>query len=112
MQILDSFGKANPGNTDLATACGDASTLSLREVLAAGSGDTYYQFRTGQAFKIADLPNGVYYIKVEANPDGRLIEQDKTNNVSYRKVTLKGKGANRKVVVAKVGIIDEGDLLD
>lgn len=101
----------NPGNTDLATACGDSSTLSLREVLAAGSGDTYYQFRTGQAFKIANLPNGVYYIKIEANPSGRLIEQDKANNISYRKVILKGKGTKRRVVVPQVGVINEGDLL-
>ncbi len=36
----------------------------MRQVLSAGSGDTYMQYRYGQAFPIKDLPNGVYYIAV------------------------------------------------
>ena len=64
--------------------------LSLREVLANGHGDTYYQYRTGQAFRLGDLEDGNYFIAVEANPDdedGRnLQELDYTNNESYRKV--------------------------
>lgn len=100
-----------PGNRNLATACGNAGSLSLREVLASGSGDTYYQFRTGQAFRLKGLPNGTYYIKIEANPDGRLFESDQDNNVSYRKVILKGTGKQRTVTVPQVGVIEEGDLL-
>ena len=60
-----------PENTDLSTACGGADALSVREVLSAGSGDTYMQYRAGQAFRLEDLPNGVYYIAVEANPLGQ-----------------------------------------
>ncbi|WP_235737552.1 lysyl oxidase family protein [Nocardioides alcanivorans] len=96
-----------PDNTDLATDCGDRSSVSLREVLAAGSGDTYAQFRAGQAFRVNKLPNGVYYIAVEGNPEGNLVESDTTNNVALRKVKLSGKGANRKVKVFPVGIIDD-----
>jgi hypothetical protein len=32
-----------PENTDLRTACGELSSLAVREVLDVGSGDTYFQ---------------------------------------------------------------------
>lgn len=101
----------HPDNTDLSTACGGQSALSIREVLSSGSGDTYYQYRYGQAFKLDGLPNGVYYLKVTANPQGNLVEADTANNSSLRKVRIGGQGANRWVKPAPVGVIDEGDLL-
>ncbi|HSV41429.1 MAG TPA: lysyl oxidase family protein [Nocardioidaceae bacterium] len=96
-----------PENTDLATACGDLTSLSIREVLAAGWGDTYSQTRAGQAFDISELPNGTYYIAVIANPKHRLVESDTTNNVAYRKIVLKGRGVNRTVTAEQVGMIVE-----
>ncbi|MBD3916092.1 lysyl oxidase family protein [Nocardioides hwasunensis] len=98
-----------PENTDLATACGDEGALSIREVLAAGSGDTYAQYRAGQAFKIGDLPNGVYYIRVEGNPERNLTESDTTNNVADRRIRIGGQGAKRWVRAAPVGDIVEPD---
>lgn len=97
----------HPENTDLSTACGGYDALSIREVLSAGSGDTYFQYRAGQAFRIADLPNGIYYISVEANPLGNLVEADTTNNDSLRKIRLGGKAARRWVRVFPVGVIVE-----
>ena len=103
-----------PEYTDLGSQCGGEGALSLREVLANGHGDTYYQYRTGQAFRIGDLADGTYYVAVEANPDdatGRnLQELDYANNTSYRKVelTTNAKGV-RKVRMAPVGIVDESD---
>lgn len=96
-----------PENTDLATSCGDVSSLSIREVLAAGWGDTYTQYRAGQSFKISDLPNGTYYVSVLANPDGRLHEQATGNNQSLRQIRLSGRPDHRKVTVKQVGIIEE-----
>ncbi|RYB91095.1 hypothetical protein EUA93_19405 [Nocardioides oleivorans] len=96
-----------PENTDLATACGDEGALSIREVLASGSGDTYAQYRAGQAFKIGDLPNGVYYIRVEGNPERNLTESDTTNNVADRRIRIGGKGADRWVKAAPIGDIVE-----
>jgi Lysyl oxidase len=96
-----------PENTDLSTACGGADALSIREVLASGSGDTYFQYRTGQAFKLAGVPNGIYYISVTANPEATLIESDVANNNSLRKIRLLGSGSSRRVKVFPVGIIDE-----
>jgi hypothetical protein len=95
-----------PYNTDLSTSCGDYSSLAVREVLLAGSGDTYYQSLPGQSFKVSDLPNGVYYVSVEANPYAVLHEGDTTNNNSLRKIKLMGSGANRTVKVFPVGLID------
>jgi hypothetical protein len=97
----------SPDGTDLHTSCGFDSSLSVREVLAVGSGDTYVQTLPGQSFDVTDLPNGVYYIQVAANPKGRLFEGNTKNNVSLRKVILGGKPGARTVRVPKVGLVDQ-----
>ncbi len=97
-----------PENTDLSSACGGFDALSVREVLSAGSGDTYMQYRYGQAFRIKNLPDGVYWIAVEANPMGNLAELDETNNDSLRKVKIiTAKNGERRVKVPQIGIINE-----
>jgi len=103
-----------PENTDLSSDCGGSDSLSMRQVLSNGSGDTYHQYRTGQAFRIGNLPDGDYYISVEANPDDRrdgrnLVEGDYANNDSLRKITI---GTNRRtgerwVTAEQVGIVKE-----
>ena len=62
-----------PYDTDLETACGYYRSLAAREVLDAGSGDTYQQWRAGQSFRLANLPNGKYFIEVAANPKGQPV---------------------------------------
>lgn len=95
-----------PYNTDLSTSCGDYASLAVREVLLAGSGDTYYQSLPGQSFNVNDLPNGVYYVSVEANPHDVLQEGSTTNNDSRRKIRLMGTGAHRTVKVFPVGMVE------
>jgi hypothetical protein len=97
----------NVENSDLATACGDSSALSIREVLASGWGDTYAQFRAGQSFDLRGLPNGTYYVAVIANPDGNLVEGDTANNTSLRKVKIGGRRGARTLRVPQVGVIEE-----
>lgn len=92
---------------DLSTSCGDQDSQSLREVLSSGWGDTYTQIRAGQSFRLKGLPNGVYYIEVRANPNGRLVEADTEDNVSLRKIVIGGKPGARTVQVPQVGIIKE-----
>lgn len=96
-----------PENTDLATSCGDQSSLSIREVLASGWGDTYTQMRAGQSFRVDHLPNGVYYVSVTANPDGNLVETTTGNNVALRRIRLGGTRTERTVEVAQVGLVDD-----
>jgi hypothetical protein len=102
----------HPGNSDLETACGERNSLAVREILASGSGDTYDQYRPGQALSLKGRPNGTYYIKVEANPMRRLTESDTGNNISYRKITVGGKAGKRTVKAEKVGIVEELDWFD
>ena len=97
----------NPDNTDLSTSCGEYGSLSIREVLASGWGDTYAQFRAGQSFDLKGLPNGTYYIEVRANPRGRLVEGSQDNNVALRKIVIGGKPGARTVKVPKVGLVVE-----
>ena len=83
----------------LSTACGSESSIWTREILPRGWGDTYFQGLPGQSFNITDLPNGKYYIRVEANPGGLLHEQTAANNVELREIILKGSDGDRKVKV-------------
>ncbi|GGL07537.1 lysyl oxidase family protein [Streptomyces flaveus] len=96
----------HPENTDLSTACGGENSISVREVLDVGSGDTYTQYRPGQSFDITDLPNGTYYIQVIANPEKRLQETNTGNNVALRKVVLSGEPGARSVTVPPHDLID------
>jgi hypothetical protein len=97
----------NPENTELHSACGERRSIAVREVLEAGSGDTYEQSLPGQSFDLKGLKNGTYYIEVRANPEKKLSEASTSNNVSYRKVKVSGRAGHRKVKVAKIGIIKE-----
>ena len=65
----------------------------------SGWGDTYYQGLPGQSFDVTDLPNGTYFIKVQANPGGHLFESNMANNVRLRKVILGGRPGHRTVQV-------------
>ncbi|MFB8028333.1 MULTISPECIES: lysyl oxidase family protein [unclassified Streptomyces] len=96
----------HPGNTDLSTACGQENSISVREVLDVGSGDTYTQDLPGQSFDITGLPNGTYFIQVLANPEKRLKETDLTNNSALRKVVLGGEPGARTVTVPRHQLVD------
>ncbi|WP_257139248.1 lysyl oxidase family protein, partial [Streptomyces sp. wa1002] len=96
----------HPDNTDLSTACGQENSISVREVLDVGSGDTYTQDLPGQSFDITDLPNGTYYIQVLANPENRLKETNHKNNSALRKVVLGGKKGARTVKVPAHHLVD------
>jgi hypothetical protein len=89
----------NPYSIGLGTACGSRSSIWTREVLPTGWGDTYFQGLPGQSFDITDLPNGTYFIEVDANPDGLLIEGNASNNTELRRIKLRGKPGHRTVIV-------------
>ena len=96
----------NPGALGLYTACGSPTSMWIREILPLGWGDTYFQGLPGQSFNITNVPNGTYYIRVEANVGGLLHEQRTDNNVELRQVILKGRAGQRRVVVPPWNGID------
>jgi hypothetical protein len=90
----------NPGPLGFGgTVCGSQNSIWTREVLPAGWGDTYYQSLPGQSFDVTGLPNGRYYVEVQANPKGVLYEADRTNDISYRRIFLRGRPGHRFVLV-------------
>ena len=90
-------------------ACGSPSALWVQELMPIGWGDTYFQEVAGQSFGITQLPNGVYYIEVVANPDRVLHETTTRDDVSLRKVILGGTPGHRTVrVPAWHGLDPEG----
>lgn len=95
-----------PDNTNLSTACGDRSSLWVREALPAGWGDTYTPFVSGQWIDVTDLPNGAYVIRITANPEGNLYEGDTTNDTSERRIVLDGVPGARTVEVEPYGLVD------
>ena len=95
-----------PGDSSLSSACGDASAAQVREVLEVGAGDTYGNGTPGQAIDITRLRNGVYFLKIEANPAGALRETSATNNVSLRRIVLGGRPGRRTVLVPPTEGID------
>lgn len=95
----------NP-SVGLGTACGSPSSIWVRETLPLGWGDTYFQSLPGQSFDVTDLPNGTYFIRVEANPGGLLHEQTATNNVELREIVVTGKPGHRGVEVPPWNGID------
>ena len=90
----------NPASTGLATACGGPSAIWVREVLPTGWGDTYVQSLPGQSFDITNLPNGTYFVSVQANPDHALYESDYTNDTQLRQIRLSGTAGHRRVQVS------------
>lgn len=95
-----------PENTDLSSSCGESTSVSLRQALEPGSGDTYEHSLPGQSFDITKIPNGVYRLEVAANPGRRLVETDLTDNVALRRITLGGRPGARTVKVARIGMIN------
>jgi len=89
----------DPGSTSLQTACGTPESLSLRQLIPVGWGDTYHQQLAGQAFDVTDLPNGRYAIEVATNVDGRLTELRTDNNAASVEIELGGGRGARTVTV-------------
>lgn len=92
-----------PDETGLSSACGydDPTAIWMRETLPVGWGDTYYQSVAGQAFDVTNLPNGVYRLRVTANPSHHLVETNYRNDTAYRRIRLSGSGTSRKLTVLR-----------
>ena len=99
IDILLPGAERAPYEIGLGTACGGPAAIWIREILPLGWGDTYFQGLPGQSFWITNLPNGTYFIKVEANPGGKLHETTATNNVELREIHIRGRSGQRRIEV-------------
>lgn len=95
-----------PYSIGLQGACGYATSLWTRETLPSGWGDTYFQSLPEQSLDITTVPNGIYYIKVQANPLGLIHEVTRRNDVRLREVILGGTPGHRTVTVPAWNGID------
>jgi len=90
-------------------SCGFPGALWVQESMPVGWGDTYFQYLAGQSFNITNLPDGVYYIEIVANPEHLLRETNAHNDISLRRIRLVGTPGHRHVLVpAYHGIDPEG----
>jgi len=85
-----------PSTIGLNGQCGMQTALWVREMLPLGWGDTYYQTVPGESFDITNLPNGIYYIDVIANPlhvlrlmQNPAIDASQSNPGISRKITTR-----------------------
>jgi hypothetical protein len=99
IDLLADGAEWRPYLTGLGSACGEPDSLWTRESLPVGWGDTYFQWLPGQSFDITDVPNGRYYVRVGVNPLGALFDGSSANDVSYRRIRLRGRPGHRWVIV-------------
>ena len=57
--------------------------------ISPGWGDTYGSFLPEQWIDITGVPDGIYWLEVEVDPDNHLLESDETNNVARVQVRLR-----------------------
>jgi hypothetical protein len=58
--------------------------------LSVGWGDTYTSDLAGQEVNITGLPDGDYYLTIDVDPDGRILESNDSNNASTIVVRITG----------------------
>ena len=95
-----------PGDPSLASACGEADAVQVREVLEVGAGDTYGAGTPGLAIDVTRVPNGAYLLRNEANPAGALRETTRDDDVAVRHIVLGGALGHRTVAAPPADGVD------
>jgi hypothetical protein len=96
------------GDAGVSGGCGfDPGALWARLSLSVGAGDYYGPGTSGQTIDITGLPNGLYRIRLEANPSRVIAEANYDNNVSTRIIRIGGVHGNRRVFARPVPTIDD-----
>ncbi len=58
--------------------------------LDVGWGDTYDAYDGGEGIEISSLPNGIYWLRGEVDPEDYFLESNKANNITETKVQIEG----------------------
>ncbi len=86
--------------------CQGPLSRSVRETLDPGWGDEYDQVTPEQELDVTGVPNGTYRIEILADPDHKLREATRDDNVSFRTVVLGGAPGARTVTVPPIDGVD------
>lgn len=65
-----------------------------KQGISVGWNDVYGSGLDGQSINIAGVPNGDYWLEVEADPMDHILENNETNNVTRVPITLTGQPFN------------------
>jgi hypothetical protein len=88
-----------PWSLRLSSRCGSSESIWVREALAAGWADTYFQSVSGQALNVTNVPNGWYYVRLEMNPLGNMYDSTPGNEIADRLIHLGGRRGSRTLQV-------------
>jgi hypothetical protein len=95
------FGAAKPGYDS--SGCGDEDSKIFNVGLSRGWSDEYDFTLPGQEIEVTGLPDGMYRLWSEADPEGWFRESSKDNNltwVNFELSTSEEDGGRRALVVA------------
>ena len=83
--------------------CGLASDDEVAMGLSVGWGDRYRSSLPGQWIDITDLPDGLYRLVAQVDPDGLFTESDTTNNEAWTDFEIISSDSETRVVVVGGG---------
>lgn len=58
--------------------------------MSVGWGDTYGYQLSGQSIDITNLSEGEYFLKIEIDPSGKILEANETDNISMLRLRIAG----------------------
>jgi Lysyl oxidase len=67
--------------------------------ISVGWGDSYNQATPGQELDVTGIPEGIYYLVHEADPQNHWLETDENNNLAWVKFSFSRKGANPRISI-------------
>lgn len=67
--------------------------------ISPGWADEYHHSTEGQELDITTIPEGLYYLTNQADPEDHWLESDETNNFAWVKFFLSRKGANPSITI-------------
>ena len=91
---IDAGLAGSPSSPRYITCNGDVQGMSV------GWGDKYGNQLVGQGIDVTGLPDGLYNLKIEVDPNNRIVESDESDNVSNRVVKKSGNSITPDPTVA------------
>lgn len=97
---INRYNAALPGSP----ASGVYSCSTTKQGISVGWNDVYSSGLEGQSIPIAGVPNGDYWLEVEADPQDHILENNEANNVTRIAITISGQSTTGFRVLAATPI--------